>query len=62
MRTFAIEWGACGWGAAGGLVPELRLGRVRIWTCAGSVVGQLSWLRIALADAAAELKKHTPRL
>lgn len=56
MRTWALEWGACGWGWSGGLVPELRLGHVRVWTCKGSVVEQLAKLRRALADAAAELK------
>jgi len=56
-RTFAVEFGCCGWGASGGLVPELRLGVVRLWTCDGSVVEMLSKLRVALADAAAELKR-----
>lgn len=56
-RTFAIEIGRCGFGASGGLVPELRLGWVRIWTCSGSVVETLSRLRIALAQAADELRR-----
>lgn len=56
MRTFSIEFGRCGWGCSGGLIPELRLGRVRFWTCNGSVVEMLSKLRIALAEAAAELR------
>lgn len=55
-RTFSLELGKCGWGCSGGLVPELRLGRVRLWTCNGSVVDMLSNLRIALANAAAELR------
>lgn len=57
MRTWAIEFGKCGWGLSGGLVPELRLGCVRLWTCADSVVETLRKLRTALADAAAELKR-----
>ena len=57
MRTWAIEIGKCGWGISGGLVSEMRLGWVRIWTCSGSVVIPLSNLRQALADAAAELRR-----
>lgn len=56
-RTFAIEIGRCGFGVSGGLVPEIRLGIVRIWTCSGSVVSQLAKLRQALADAAQELRR-----
>lgn len=56
-RTFSTEIGRCGWGVSGGLVPELRLGFVRFWTSDGSVVALLSRLRIALAEAAAELRK-----
>jgi len=56
-RTFAIEFGRCGFGVSGGLVPELRLGWVRMWTCSGSVISALSHLRTSLADAVAELKR-----
>ena len=57
-RTFSIELGSCGWGCDGGLVPELRLGWVRVWTCDGSVVEMLAKLRVALAEAAAELRRR----
>lgn len=57
-RTWAIEIGKCGWGSSGGLVPELRLGWVRLWTCSGSVVRPLATLRQALADAAEELRRR----
>lgn len=55
--TFAIEVGWCGFGMSGGLVPEVRCGVIRCWFCRGSVAGQLSVLRVALAEAVAELKR-----
>jgi hypothetical protein len=58
MRTFAIEFGRCRWGASGGLVPELRLGWVRIWTCEGSIAVVLEKLRTATADALEELGRQ----
>lgn len=58
MRTWAIETGRCGWGATSGLIPELRLGWVRLWTCSGSVVSTIASLRQALADAAEELRRR----
>jgi hypothetical protein len=57
MRTFALEWGACGFGVSGGLVPEIRLGWVRLWTCSGSVVSVVARAQAALTAAAAELRK-----
>jgi len=63
-RTWAIETGRCGWGVSGGLVPELRLGWVRLWTCSGSIVSTLATLRQSLANAAEELrgrKRHEDR-
>jgi hypothetical protein len=57
-RTWALEIGRCGWGVSGGLVPELRLGWVRFWTCSGSVVNTIATLRQALADAAEELRRR----
>jgi len=56
MRTLCIEIGGCGWGAACGLVPEVRLGWLRIWVTRGSVIKSLAAMRIALAEAVAELK------
>lgn len=56
-RTWAVEFGRCGWGGAWGLVPELRLGWFRLWTCSGSVVETLARLRRSLADAAAEMRR-----
>jgi hypothetical protein len=58
MRTFAIEFGRCGWGAQGGLVPELRIGWVRVWTCSGSVMAILWSMREATAAALVELGRQ----
>lgn len=60
MRTFAIEFGWCGWGAAGGLVPEMRLGWVRLWTCQGSVVAILARSEAALRAARDALRGDQP--
>lgn len=57
MRTWAIEIGLCGWGVSGGLVPEIRLGVIRFWTCSGSVAGLLKRLQGSLALAANELRR-----
>ena len=48
MRTYAITFERCGWGISGGLVPEIRLGWVRLWKCRGSVISQLASMRVAL--------------
>ena len=58
MRTFAIEWGRCGFGVTGGLVPELRIGLIRVWTCSGSVMALLWKAREATARALEELGKQ----
>ena len=58
MRTFAVEFGLCGFGASSGQVPELRLGVVRLWCCRGSIREQLRELRCSLADAVRELRNH----
>ena len=50
------EVGWCGFGASGGLVPELRLGVVRFAVTRGSVAERLRSMLRALADAAAELR------
>lgn len=55
--TIAIEFGWCGFGCAGGLVPTVKVGCVAMWWCRGSVVEMLAALRCSLADAARELKR-----
>jgi hypothetical protein len=42
--TYFIEFGWCGWGCSGGLIPEIRFGFVRIayaGACRGSFIDDL---------------------
>lgn len=54
LASGGIEIGLCGFGASGGLIPELRLGVVRLWCCRGSAFGKL---RDALSRACDELRR-----
>lgn len=45
------EWGWCGFGASRGLVPELRLGIVRLACCRGSIVDRVRCWGKALDEA-----------
>lgn len=54
--TTLIEWGRCGFGYSSDLLPELRLGLVRIAWCRGSIVERISGLRQSLRDALAEIR------
>lgn len=55
MASFGIDVGWCAFGAEGGLLPNVRLGIVRLWWCRGSIFDRLQKLHIALAEAAKEL-------
>ena len=54
MSTIAVEFTA--WRGVRFEDNELRLGWLTLWWRAGSMTNELSRLRIALADAAAELR------
>ena len=57
MSTFAIEFSAWrGVHREGGLIPELRIGWVTLWWCRGSLTNEVARLRLALSEAAYELK------
>ncbi len=58
MKSFVIEFGRCGWGATGGLVPELRLGCVRFWCSRLRLFDEFDRFRAALATALDELRKR----
>jgi len=61
--TLLGEIGWCGFGASGGLVPEVRLGLLRIAVTRGSVVERLRQMLAALSDAAAALRQaQRPRI
>ena len=55
--SFGIVFGRCGWGLDGGLVPAVRMGRVQLWCCRGSIFDRMAALHRALADAAEELRR-----
>lgn len=52
MRSVIFEFGVCGFGWAGGLFPEIRLGAVRVWCCHGVLRAKLLEYERALAAAA----------
>lgn len=49
--TILIQLGWCGFGASGGLVPELRLGLLRVAACRGWVMDAIDRYRTALRAA-----------
>lgn len=51
MFTFIIELTLCAPGYTGGLVPELRLGLVRLSWCRGSLIDRLRRWQSALVEA-----------
>ena len=55
--TCSIEFGWVGWGASGDLVPELRLGWVRVWCCRGGVFNKVASLNASLRAAKDELSR-----
>lgn len=55
--TVLVEWGPCGFGRSNDLVPELRLGIVRLACCRGSIVARIDDLRQTLKNALAELRR-----
>lgn len=55
--TLLTEWGFCGFGFASDLVPELRLGIVRVAWCRGSLITRLDDLRQTLKNALAEMRR-----
>lgn len=56
---FTVLWevGWCGFGRSNDLVPELRLGFIRIACCRGSIVARILELRSSLQRALDELRK-----
>jgi hypothetical protein len=53
--SFGIDFGWCGFGYEGSLLPNVRLGVCRVWWCRGSIFDRLVKLHEALAEAAREL-------
>lgn len=63
MLSVMFEVGWCGFGASGGLVPELRLGLIRFAATRGSVVARLRGILAALHLAHTELSNRPrPRI
>lgn len=61
--TLMLEVGWCGFGASGGLVPELRLGLLRVAVTRGGVADRLRGMLRTLGDAAAMLRNaQRPRI
>ena len=56
MATLAFEIGFCGFGVSDGVIPELRLGVLRVWVCQGSVVDRLREYQAALNMAWTRLR------
>ena len=54
--TFAVEFSTA-WRRIGFERNEMRLGFVTLWWCRGSITNELSRVRVALAEAAHELRK-----
>jgi hypothetical protein len=52
MFSVMIEVGWCGFGAHGGLVPELRAGLLRLAFCRGSLLARVRQWNAALHAAA----------
>ena len=50
MFTLILEFGWCGFGWEGGLVPEIRLGLLRIAWCRGSLLERMLKMRDALRE------------
>lgn len=48
MATLILELGWCGFGYAGGLVPEVRLGLLRVTWCRGSLMERVRRWNLAL--------------
>ena len=57
VASFGIDIGWCGFGYEGGLLPNIRLGIIRLWCCRGTIVGRFEKMQMALADALKELKR-----
>lgn len=61
--TLMVETGWCGFGASGGLVPEVRCGVVRFAFTRGGVADRLRDMLRTLGDAAAMLRTaQRPRI
>lgn len=61
--TLMVETGWCGFGASGGLVPELRLGCLRFAVTRGSVADRFRDMLRTLGDAAVALRAaQRPRI
>lgn len=61
--SLMFETGWCGFGASGGLVPEIRCGFVRVAVTRGSVAERLRGMLRTLGDAAAVLRTvQRPRI
>ena len=50
-----VETGWCGFGASGGLMPELRLGLLRLVGVRGSIVGRIAEWEAAMIAAKRDL-------
>jgi hypothetical protein len=49
--TILIQFGWCGFGIAGGLIPEIRLGLIRLAWCRGWIFDGFDRCRAALKAA-----------
>ena len=60
--TMMAELGWCGFGRSGGLVPELRLGLVRLAFCRGSLLERMRGWHEALRAARSMVHLHGPHV
>lgn len=57
MFTIILEFGRCGFGFDAGLIPDLRLGLIRVAWTRGSILGRFRSLRDKLAGRVSELRR-----
>lgn len=50
MFSLITEFGPCGFGRDGGLVPQIRLGLVRVAWCRGSIIARMEQKLLARAE------------
>jgi hypothetical protein len=54
--TVMLGFGWCGFGWCGGLLPELRLGLVRVAWCRGWIGARVQGWQLALAQTVAKIR------
>lgn len=51
MASVGMDIGFCGFGIEGGLLPNVRIGVVRVWWCRGAIGARVIELSAALTAA-----------